>query len=318
MITHPEIGYLGQLGNQMFQYAALVGIRAKLGYEIGLPYENAKNKSAVVFDSATKKPLRFGLSLLDCFDLDEKLVSAKDIKKTMKAVYREYKHPFNPEIFNIGDNTGVIGYFETEKYFHHASDEIRKRFRFKKDIEAAAQIKMGELSGGKPFVAVHVRRGQDRPTSQDAHPFVPLDYYKVAMQQFPNEEFDFLIFTDDINWAKSHIRGPNVVYSEWDSALLNRSESGTMRKFFSALLGSTTESSEDPNTEDSFVRPDFADLNLMTKCKHHIIANSSFSWWGAWLAKPEDQIVFAPKTWFGPALANKDTSDIVPNRWHRQ
>jgi hypothetical protein len=282
MITAPKIGYLGQLGNQMFQYAVLVGIRAKLGYEIGIPLKNASKKTAIVHDHETGKRIRYGLSLLDCFDLDEKLVSRRDIRKNINNTFEEYQHPFNPEVFQIPDNTALVGYFETEKYFRHAADEVRKRFRFKKEISGLADKAFAKLDRGKPLVAVHVRRGQDRPISQDTHPFVSLEYYKAAMSSFSEDEYDFLVFTDDFAWTKSFIRGYNVIYSEWDQ---------------------------------SFSRPDFIDLCLMTKCRHHIIANSSFSWWGAWLAEDKDHTVFAPKVWFGAALVHRDTSDIVPKRW---
>lgn len=109
---------------------------------------------------------------------------------------------------------------------------------------------------------------------QDHHPLCNLEYYNNAMAMFPGARF--LVFSDDIEWCKQNIKGDAIEYSEGNSAS--------------------------------------TDLQLMTKCDHHIIANSSYSWWGAWLGKNKDKTVVAPKAWFGPAK-RLITDDIYAKGW---
>ncbi len=124
------------------------------------------------------------------------------------------------------------------------------------------------------MVSIHVRRG-DYVNKQDKHPVQSLDYYNNAIEHFDNSK-SFYILSDDIEWCKLHFKGKQF-------------------KFIENEL-------------------DYIDLWIMNLCEHNIIANSSFSWWGAWLNKNPDKIVIAPKNWFGP---NKklDDRDLVPEKW---
>lgn len=281
MITAPKIGYLGQLGNQIFQYSALVGISVRTGYEIVIPFENKQERN--IERDYKNDPVIYGLRLLDCFDLPDRLITHEKISMYIKSIYHESYHNFNPDIFNIKDNTAIIGYFETEKYFRHAKDIIIKNLKFKKEIIERATKKFNALNRGKKNVALHVRQIRKNACYiQQYHPFISLDYYKEALSFFLPENYDIIIFTDDMEWTKENIKGENIFYSEWDT---------------------------------EYAYPDFIDLYMMTLCDHHIIANSSFSWWGAWLANKSDQIVVAPSVWFGPKLAHKNTQDIIPERW---
>jgi hypothetical protein len=117
-------------------------------------------------------------------------------------------------------------------------------------------------------------RRGDYTTLQDHHPLCTLDYYKRAMDMF--EGHSFLVFSDDIDWCRENIKGPKVMYSEENSAA--------------------------------------RDLQLMASCDHNIIANSSFSWWGAWLNENQDKKVVAPKQWFGSAKP-LETRDIYCKDW---
>ena len=110
---------------------------------------------------------------------------------------------------------------------------------------------------------------------QEHHPPCTMSYYNKAMDLFPGGQF--LVFSDDIDWCKRNFKGKNVEFSMGESA------------------------------ED--------DLQLMSKCDHHIMANSSFSWWGAWLGNNKDKRVVAPKQWFGPAKRGYDTKDLYCEDW---
>lgn len=123
-------------------------------------------------------------------------------------------------------------------------------------------------------VSIHVRRG-DYLQRSDRHPVQDMMYYENAMSHFDNCR-KFFILSDDIEWCKDNFKGPQFIFVENN--------------------------------------PDYIDLWIQSLCDHNIIANSSFSWWGAWLNKNPDKIVIAPKKWFGP---NKrlDVKDLIPEQW---
>lgn len=113
---------------------------------------------------------------------------------------------------------------------------------------------------------------------QDSHPTLTLDYYKQAIKKAPAEKY--VIFSDDIDWCKKNFKGAKYEFSEG--------------------------------------RSEVEDLAYMLSMKNNIIANSSFSWWAAYLNPNPEKIVVAPETWFGPALtATHDTKDLIPNKWMR-
>jgi len=121
-----------------------------------------------------------------------------------------------------------------------------------------------------------VRRG-DYLNNKDHHPVLPISYYQKAIGAFSDAQF--VVFSDDISWCKSHF------------------------DFSDTLLF----------IEDN---DEVTDLYLMSLMKHHIIANSSFSWWGAWLCQNPDKVVIAPQLWFGPAAVDHDTKDLIPEVWN--
>ena len=125
--------------------------------------------------------------------------------------------------------------------------------------------------------SIHVRRG-DYLKHPTHHPTCTLDYYKKAMKAMPVDT-RFLVFSDDIEWCKENFVGDNVTFIENEK--------------------------------------DYIDLYLMSLCRHNIIANSSFSWWGAWLNKNRRKIVVAPANWFGPDKIGFTTEDLIPNTWHK-
>lgn len=131
----------------------------------------------------------------------------------------------------------------------------------------------------KDFCSIHVRR-TDYLAASKYHTVLGLDYYNYAMKYMKNRGIDkFLVFSDDMSWCKENIIGHNIFYSD--------------------------------NTDE------IADLALMSKCGHNIIANSSFSWWGAWLNNNENKTVIAPERWFGPANNNCNTNDLYCTDWVR-
>jgi hypothetical protein len=125
---------------------------------------------------------------------------------------------------------------------------------------------------------IHVRRG-DYLTSPDHHPVQTPEYYKRSIDSIPDGTF--YVFSDDLDWCRN-----NIFNSDKNIVFLN-------------------------------VGNPYVSLYLMSRCKNHIIANSSLSWWAAWLGKKEGQIVFSPSNWFGPALSKNDTKDLYCEGWNK-
>ena len=155
---------------------------------------------------------------------------------------------------------------------------------------------MQELDGKEPIM-LHVRRGDPNLTDPrgfkwsytqcgDQHPVQPIDYYEKALSKFDKKQ-PVIVFSDSVEWVKQQelFKPDRFMISE----------------------------PEDKYADGSFTP--YADLCLMSLCSHAIIANSSMSWWGAWLISNPDKQVIAPKMWFGPAYADKDTKDLYYPTW---
>lgn len=180
-------------------------------------------------------------------------------------------------------NLILHGFYHTQKYFQEHKELIIKAFTLKNEFFKTVKEAGKNFLNLQNTVAVHIRRG-DYLNNPNAHPNLTIDdYYDPASVIIGDKlkiKANFIIFSDDINWCKNEIKHPNCFFSEGNS--------------------------------------DIVDLFLMAQCKHHIIANSSFSWWAAWLAKnmfKTDGITIAPKLWFGSALSHYNTNDIYLPEW---
>ena len=186
----------------------------------------------------------------------------------------ERKHTFDAELFhNCPDNIDIFGYYQTHKYFEHIEDEIREDFTFDTELVKSCKEFLEYTFVFRDVIALHIRRGDY--VSNPNHPSQSMEYYQRGLEMLP--DLDVIVFSDDTEWCKQQ-----EIFS-------------TDR--FSISEGNTTD----------------ADLCLMSLCQYHIIANSSFSWWGAWLAKSKR--VIAPKNWFGGDCVNKDVSDMEFANW---
>lgn len=181
----------------------------------------------------------------------------------------------------------IYGYFQSEKHFISQEETIRDMFKpatkvmhivYEKFIRVTNRIAWD----ASPTCAIHVRRG-DYVKWPEHHPMVTKEWYWKAMDTF-SENTQFFIFSDDLAWCIKNIQKP---YIDTDGPRVTVVEGGT----------------------------DIEDFFMQQLCGSHIIANSSFSWWAAWLNK--DAKVIAPKMWFGPALIGYDTVDHIPVGWER-
>ena len=275
MITYNKIGHFGRLGNQMFQFAATVGIARKANQGFAFPKENTGVPSVEDFNDGVRREVYFDLPKY--FPNIERTLQPLEEIQTYHIAQEPYFH-FCPDLFTVPDQTNLMGYFQTEKYFEHCSDLILGFFQFDKDIKKQAENNFPSFPVKLEYVSIHLRRG-DYAGLQQFHPVMDADYYFDAMTQFMDGDYCFLIFSDDIQYAKELFgEQENIVYIEGN----------------------------DPAV----------DMCMMTMCDHNVIANSSFSWWGAWLNDNTNKKVIAPKRWFGPAYKGvHDTKDLYPQSW---
>jgi hypothetical protein len=284
---------IGGLGNQMFQYA--------VGRAISISRDVPFRLDVQDFSTYT---LHNGYELDRVFDVSVELANKKDIKNVLgwrayppirrQLIFRHklekfrkknilVDNQFSPweQINNVPDNVYLMGNWQTEKYFNEIQDDIRSDFSFKRPC-LGFNAEISDLIGNSVSVSLHVRRGDiaTNPASLAFHGLCSLDYYQRAIEYISNniDNPTFFIFSDNIPWARDHLQLKHKCY------------------FVEGNNGSES----------------YNDMHLMSLCQHHIIANSSFSWWGAWLNPNPNKIVVAPKVW---VLADFDTSDIVPDTW---
>lgn len=264
MISFNQLGNLGRLGNQMFQYAALKGIASNRGFEYCIPQSRYFGKRDPKVRNTTD-------NLYSTFEL-------KYVKQGIQSVstVEESGFAFDKNLFDsCDDNIDLYGYFQSEKYFKHIKDEVKKDFTFKDYIKVPTKKQFDKVFGDGDVISLHVRRG-DYVNSKE-HPTPSLKYYFKALEQL-DSELSVMVFSDDIEWCKEQ-----TIFSD-------------ERFIFS---------------EDNIAG---VDLYLQSLCKYHIIANSSFSWWGAWLADSKKTI--APQKWFGGNCSNNETKDLYLKKWY--
>jgi hypothetical protein len=283
---------IGGLGNQMFQYAAgralslernqplLLDIARFAGYGLhqGFELERVFLRQVKI---ATKAEV---YSILGWQSLPGiKRVLARPC---MTAFLRdgfvvEPHFHYWPEINQVPNDCYLVGHWQSEKYFQKHSSKIRADFTFKLPL-SGKNADIAEQIGRVNAVSLHVRRGDyvKNPKTTATHGLCSLDYYHTAIRYIYEtvEQPYFFIFSDDMAWVKEHLK-----------------------------IDAPCQYVDHNQGKESF-----NDMHLMSLCKHHIIANSSFSWWGAWLNSSPEKIVIAPNKWF----ANQNNiKDLLPNDW---
>lgn len=283
----------GGLGNQMFEYAAAKSLALRLNkrLEIDLYALNKKTKG-------TKRSLELGVFSMDLnisSSLKTKfLVKAFPIVERNRAFFKKYFGYFRdgsaivycPNFDNLKGNTILHGHFQNIKYFEEYEGIIRKDFTFREPLKDK-NLEIAKNMVNSNSISIHIRRGDYLTDSHAKNNFAvcSLEYYQKAIQYMREQTSNpqFFIFSEDINWAKENLifEDSCVEFIDW-----NKEE------------------------EDSFI-----DMQLMSICKHNIIANSSFSWWAAWLNANSNKKVIAPNQWFNSKIRNKDLSDFYPENW---
>lgn len=277
---------IGGLGNQMFQYAYAKALEQK-GHEVKIDisaFETYKlhggyqlDKYNIDLDSSIK-------------DENDKFYKNNLCSKVLRKIglnfskrIKEKSLLFDKKLLEIDDNSYLDGYFQCEKYFKDIREIILKQFTINQDISNYTKEIKNKIQNSQNSCSLHIRRGDFvNSTNINIHGACDIEYYKKAIQYLEEkvENINYFIFSDDIEWVKENLAIQNAIY-----------------------------------IDSKEKRIPHEDIYLMSLCKNNIIANSSFSWWGAWINRNENKIVIAPKRWFADDKLESQSKDIVCESW---
>ncbi len=283
----------GGLGNQMFQYALYLKL-CSMGKEV-------KFDDFTEYEGREARPV-----MLWAFGIDYPKATREELNRVtdgfLKLTHRIRRKLFGRKSLEYHEKDGnydeqvltkepayLTGYFQSEKYFVDIKGKVRAAFTFsekiwsKTDEVVKKKVKMYlERIRSCTSVSVHIRRG-DYLENEDVYGGICTEeYYYGGLEKILNvfPEAVFFLFSNDAAWV-----------AEWVKDLSAKLEISQER--FVVVEGTTEDTG-------------YFDMLLMSKCKHHILANSSFSWWGAWLNDSKDKLVIAPSKWFN----NQELRDI--------
>lgn len=264
----------GGTGNQLFGYALGRELEFR-GHTVQYNIEDLKAETNRMY-------------MLDKLGLELDLTPDKPRIHT-----HETSHRFNESFLDPKSDCYMIGYFQSEKYFENAAPKIKQELGIGTSwLGVYATEKMARIRSG-PSCSIHVRR-TDYLKNEWLHGDVGIPYYQKAIDSVMMDSSSivhFFVFSDDPEWCRQNFTWDNmtVIDSKWCGKV---------------LPGNEIEKAEGGKEAD--------DLYLMSLCNFAVIANSSFSWWGAWFGR-DNKKVYAPKQWF--KSREIDGTDIVPDRW---
>lgn len=287
----------GGLGNQMFQYAFALALAKRFNTKVTLDmswFDDVKTHTNVTprvfeldvfnidYDVATKEDLGKMVSSNSGSLLQKalwKLFKIKKFKPQKNVLTQRFGYSYDKNFLQSEDYTFYAGYFQNEKYFKHVREELLKNFTSEIELDEKNKMMLDKIETTNS-VSIHVRRGDyvTLECAKNFHGTCALGYYENAIKHIAQkiENPHFFLFSDDIDWV---IKNLKIEY---------------------------------PVTVVDFNQgKGWLDLNLMKNCKHNITANSSFSWWGAWLNNNPNKIVVSPKQW----TTLKQKCDVTPKEW---
>jgi hypothetical protein len=292
----------GGLGNQMFQYATAKHL--SLIQHTDLKVDPSAFNKTIYKESATWRGFQlsvFKLNVDTATDEEMKTVknSTPDFFEQLKyrllrvktvpyyrknELYESTPFRFDSNILKAGKNTHLTGYWQSPNYFEAIRQNLLNEFTLREKPDKNTYPLIDQLQQ-QNSVSIHIRRGDyvSNPEYLKIHGLCSLEYYRAAIDYICSKVTYpvFYFFSDDMQWVKENLK------TEYPAVYV----SGT------------------PEGKDHY------EMHLMSLCKHNIIANSSFSWWGAWLNRNEHKTVIAPKQWMGDA--GIDTTDLIPENWVR-
>lgn len=277
------------MGNQLFQYATGRALSLRLNTVLKLDHSFLEADSKGAY---TKRIFE-----LDVFNCQQEKASAEDLRKVNQArrsnffsrlftrdgfsIVNEDGFAYNHRVAQVQGNVYLNGFWQSEKYFAGIRQTLLQELSLREPLTAAATQLKERILADRNSVSIHFRRGDyvKLQSAADFHGTAGMEYYDraLAIIRASVQDASCYIFSDEIDWVREHFRVPGAVY-------------------IAGLKG-------------------YEDLELMKHCRHHITANSSFSWWGAWLNPARDKVVVAPQKWFKDQ--NINTSDLIPKTWQK-
>jgi hypothetical protein len=280
---------MGGMGNQLFQFAAGRRLASRHGSELLLDLGWFRHEGKSV---ATPRSFQLGgfEVAAGLTELQPRVLAGWERKRRWSLSsrrrlevirQRDSDAALDERVLGAPDDVLLLGYWQSEKYFVDAADVVRRELRFP-DEPDERYAHVDEIARNPSAVAVHVRRGDyvAHPETSAVHGALGRDYYRRALELVAArvEDSQFLAFSDEPEWVEREL-APE----------------------FRLMVVTGGDAHQE--------------LRLMSRCTHHVIANSSFSWWGAWLGEQNDSVVVAPARWFSdPGV---DTSSVIPERWVR-
>ncbi len=220
---------------------------------------------------------------LDKFNIKQNYSTNDDLIRL--TPFKERYFHFDPNFKKIKNNTYLTGYWQSEHYFREIKSTIKTDLMINREMSSNDKVISQEIFSTNS-VAIHIRRGDYIPgTYEDqVSNCLGLSYYKSAIDEINKRITNpvFFVFSDDGGWVRENLKLD-------------------LPTFF-----------VDHNTAET----NYQDLRLMSLCKHNIIANSSFSWWAAWLNENPEKEVYAPQEWFSKNARNLNPKDLIPSSWH--
>lgn len=271
----------GGLGNQLFQYSAAYAIAQAKGCKLYL--------DTSFYDQNKGRDYR-----LDAFHLDALVCDGVPAKRPFPSIlfgakpfkYKEKHFHYDVDFLNLESRSEIIldGYFQSECYFSFLREKLLSALMLKK-LSSRTLVLSEKIRAIKMPISLHLRRGDylKGKNKEIYHQLTPAYYEQslALLREMYGTGLGVVFFSDDINYLKEHF-----TVSDTDLVI-------------------------DPNASE----PE-QDLHLMSLCHHHIIANSSFSWWGAWLSQSQNKTTIAPKQWFSKAYSRmNNTCDLIPEDW---
>ncbi len=288
----------GGIGNQMFQYAAArrlscihnVPLKLDLNWFDSHSLELDRSYKLHVFNIHEDFASLKDINKLKEFTDDSKLtlksrITARFLPHYKQTHIREKHFHFDPEILKLHQNIYLDGYWQSEKYFIDIENIIRQEFTIMTAPFSKTVIELADTVAACESVSIHIRRGDyvSHPVASKILGTSPLEYYHYSIEKLASflNSPHFFVFSDDPGWARDNLKLtlPMMIVS------------------------------------NSKAQKDYEDLYLISQCKHHILANSSFSWWGAWLCQNQNKTVISPANWFRDTTI--DTSTLIPDNWLR-
>jgi Glycosyl transferase family 11 len=275
----------GGLGNQMFQYALGRAVASRRSDELCLDISSFKSGRTLRDFS------------LDVFNIQAPVADgSRNQEPHLRCTLSEQGFGFMPEIFDecmCHDNIRLRGWWQSERYFSHISASVRQEFSFKPGFTSSHNLALVKQVHETESVCVHIRR-TDYLRKDDSRGFVGVDYYSRALETMMSQVRRpcIFVFSDDVQWCRHNFHAEcAVIYA---------------------------------SSEDAPKRHPADDFFLMRQCKHHIIANSTYSWWAAWLSNDSAKRVVAPRRWFRSEEAGVDhwksepsSASLIPITWTR-